>query len=361
MGFLSNFHISNIIIVLSIFLFIMFFIEWKYKIRIKPSEELSQLQFLVLLFFIVICLFAFIAEVNEDNIRRMGRERGPSNHIYKPLKVAIWLGLITFSHYFNLWWIWEKPFFKKETQNQIDKFEIYWSRICYHITTIIIVFCILSEIGLMISVDWKKSFELAFTTHKGYVKIGEQTWMLKNLDVDTFRNGEKIFHAKTDSQWLQAAKEKQPAWCYFNNNSNNGSKCGRLYNFYAISNWRGLAPEGWHIPEYSELETLKTFLGQSRKMKLKNEWKNNMMETNESAFSAVPSGLRDTDGKFLLNGLNRDNGPFLGIWSATESDYDVWIKYDDYAWILYLESNNDNIEMTREQKNIGLPVRCIKN
>ena len=49
------------------------------------------------------------------------------------------------------------------------------------------------------------------------IKIGDQIWMVKNLDVDTFKNGEPILEAKTEEEWVNAGKKKRPAWCYYDN------------------------------------------------------------------------------------------------------------------------------------------------
>jgi uncharacterized protein (TIGR02145 family) len=88
------------------------------------------------------------------------------------------------------------------------------------------------------------------------VNILGQTWMKSNLDVVMFRNGDYIQQAKTDEAWKGAAKRKEPAWCYYNNDKTNGSKHGKLYNWYAVNDPRGLAPAGWHIPAKSEFEKL---------------------------------------------------------------------------------------------------------
>jgi uncharacterized protein (TIGR02145 family) len=63
------------------------------------------------------------------------------------------------------------------------------------------------------------------------IKIGNQTWMLKNLDVDTFRNGDAIPEVKTEEEWIRAGKKKQPSWCYYDNDPTNGEKHGKLYNW----------------------------------------------------------------------------------------------------------------------------------
>ena len=93
------------------------------------------------------------------------------------------------------------------------------------------------------------------------VTIGSQTWTTKNLDVATFRNGDAIPQAKTDEEWKAAGRNKQPAWCYYENDPKNGTKYGKLYNWYAVNDARGLAPAGWHIPTDEEWTVLSTFLG----------------------------------------------------------------------------------------------------
>ncbi len=89
------------------------------------------------------------------------------------------------------------------------------------------------------------------------VKVGKEVWMQKNLDVITFRNGDSIFNAKTDKEWLWAAQNKMPAWCYYNNDEILGKKYGVLYNVYAVLDERGLAPKGWRLSTVKDWEYLK--------------------------------------------------------------------------------------------------------
>ena len=120
--------------------------------------------------------------------------------------------------------------------------------------------------------------------------------MSKNLDVNRFRNGDPIRHAKTVEEWENAANNKQPAWCYYDNDPSNGEKYGKLYNWYAVRDSRGLAPKGFHIPTDDEWEILTTFLGGNDvagiKMKKKIGWGENYIGTNSSGFSALPGGYR---------------------------------------------------------------------
>ena len=54
----------------------------------------------------------------------------------------------------------------------------------------------------------------SFISFSQTVTIGSQVWMNKNLDVNTFRNGDTIPEVKTIEDWVKAGENKQPAWCY---------------------------------------------------------------------------------------------------------------------------------------------------
>ena len=79
------------------------------------------------------------------------------------------------------------------------------------------------------------------------VVIGNDEWMTENLSVKKFNNGDPIPEAKTDADWLKAGQDKSPAWCYQNNDPANEKSYGILYNYYAVSDERGLLPEGFHL------------------------------------------------------------------------------------------------------------------
>src|SRR4029078_13418598 len=84
------------------------------------------------------------------------------------------------------------------------------------------------------------------------IKINDQVWMLENLAVDHFRNGDSIPEAKTVDEWVGSGREGKAAWCYYENNIDSGAKYGKLYNWYAVNHPRGIAPGGWHVPSDSE-------------------------------------------------------------------------------------------------------------
>ncbi|NBV92468.1 MAG: hypothetical protein EBR91_09900 [Flavobacteriia bacterium] len=184
------------------------------------------------------------------------------------------------------------------------------------------------------------------------VTIGKQVWMTKNLEVDEFRNGDPIPQAKSAAQWVKAGENHQPAWCYYKNNPKNGKKYGKLYNWYAVSDPRGLAPKGYHIPTDAEWTVLTDYLGgessADKKMKSASGWFENGNGTNSSGFSGLPGGYCSYDGTFYSIGK-------LGYWwSATEFATCL-------AWLRYLYYNDDNVYRDNYSKDIGLSVRCLEN
>lgn len=93
------------------------------------------------------------------------------------------------------------------------------------------------------------------------VQIGNQIWTTQNLSTDTFRNGDPIPHIQTSGEWREAAENQQPAWTYYQNDTANGEKFGKLYNWHAVNDPRGLAPEGWRIPDNDDWAELVNYLG----------------------------------------------------------------------------------------------------
>lgn len=186
--------------------------------------------------------------------------------------------------------------------------------------------------------------------------IGTQQWMQKNLEVTKYRNGDEIPFEPDGNRWSQLTTG---AWCYYNNVQSNGITYGKLYNWYAVNDPRGLAPLGWHIPNNDEWKTLSTFLGGTSEAggKMKTigniSWKSpNTGATNECGFSALPGGCAAPygGGALLI-------GEEAWWWSSSQSTTSSTIaffnqlKYSDKT--LYLNSQSD--------KKRGLSVRCVKD
>jgi uncharacterized protein (TIGR02145 family) len=183
------------------------------------------------------------------------------------------------------------------------------------------------------------------------VKIGNQEWASENLNVSTFRNGDAIPEAQTSEAWFKAGEEGKPAWCYSEKNPENGNKYGRLYNWYAVNDARGLAPSGWHIPSDAEWTTLTDNLGgeyeAGHKMKSQG-WDDHGNGSNASGFSGLPGGNRGSSGTFDYVG---DYGSW---WSSTE-------YRTGNAWSRYLGYGSGVVDRYSNNKAGGFSVRCLRD
>ncbi|MEY3559976.1 MAG: hypothetical protein RL512_1320 [Bacteroidota bacterium] len=217
------------------------------------------------------------------------------------------------------------------------------------------------------------------------VKIGNQVWMTKNLDVSTFRNGDPIPQAKTDEEWIKAGKNGQPAWCYYNNDSKNSTNCGKLYNWFAVNDPRGLAPSGWRIPTESDWKRLETYLGNGFKengwqankpiaLQLKNSFgwgsdgrTKDVNGNNSSGFSCNPCGMRaGNDGYFGGGPTSLESKYGFGlssfIWFSTvvSSSPNGVSNNSAFGSFMSYDSNSSG-GCTIFPKYHGASVRCIKD
>jgi uncharacterized protein (TIGR02145 family) len=204
-----------------------------------------------------------------------------------------------------------------------------------------------------ITLSGKYKAEVSIQRMAPWVKIGSQVWTTENLNVSTFRNGDPIPEAKTKEEWVRAGENKQPAWCYYDNDPKNGAKYGKLYNWYAVNDSRGLAPVGYHIPSDDEWTKLHNFLGgdlvAGSKIKSTSGWENNGNGTNSSGFSGLPGGLRDYYGYYYNIGN-------LGYWwSASEFS-------TNEAYSRYLNEMYDYLNRSKYvYKEKGFSVRCLRD
>ncbi len=214
----------------------------------------------------------------------------------------------------------------------------YFSRICMiSFVTLVLFSCSNAQ-------DQEKN---SFPT----VRIGAQEWMAENLNTSTFRNGDPIPEVKDAEAWRLAAESHQPAWCYYENDPANESY-GKLYNFYAVEDPRGLAPEGWHVSAESEwatlVETLVTNNTLATRMKNNTGWAGDGSGTNESGFSAIPAG-----GRGVVTGF-RGLGNVAVFWSST-SVGDLMANYR------VIHGGRTTTYLEEDYKGSGFSVRCVQN
>ena len=184
------------------------------------------------------------------------------------------------------------------------------------------------------------------------VTIGKQIWMAENLNVDEFRNGDPIPEAKTNEEWQNMGEQNEAAWCYYDNDPANGIKYGKLYNWYAVADSRGLCPAGWHLPSDGEWTQLTKTLGGDNdtgsKMKSANGWSDGGNGTNSSGLSSLPGGLRSDVGTYYSIGNH-------GIWwSSTEFS-------TSSAWFRLLVYSDGNVLRENGLMRNGFSVRCVRD
>ena len=181
------------------------------------------------------------------------------------------------------------------------------------------------------------------------VTIGNQVWTSKNLDVSTYRNGDVIPQVQDKNAW---ANLTTGAWCYYDNDPSNGTKYGKLYNWYAVNDPRGLAPNGYHIPTDEDWTKLTDYLGgvseAGTKMKSTSGWSYYGNGTNSSGFLSLPGGTRANNGIFYSVG---GNGYW---WSSKENE-----TYS--AWARRLWCNGDFVSRDEGSKLSGHSVRCLRD
>lgn len=237
-----------------------------------------------------------------------------------------------------------------------------------------------------------------------FVNINGTTWLAENLQAKTFNNGESIYFAKTDKEWKEAAVSNKPAWRFYNYDPKNGEIFGYEYNWYAVVDSRGIAPDGYIIPDKTDYENLVNHFGgwnvAAFKLKSKIGWgdfclggeqlvkcpncsnwsagyrkivpchkckgnqtvkistpivKKSGNGNNFSGFSAIPTwiGLYSCDYDYGLMKPKSKN--YLGQsvwWTRTPGDGD-----SKFAKALKIENTN-NIYFENEFKYEGYSVRC---
>jgi uncharacterized protein (TIGR02145 family) len=182
------------------------------------------------------------------------------------------------------------------------------------------------------------------------VTICNQTWTKSNLNVSHYRNGDEIPQVTDPTQW---ANLTTGAWCYYNNDPANGAIYGKMYNWYAINDPRGLAPQGWHVPTDTEWNTLISCLGGNAvaggKMKEVGTtyWSTpNLGATNSSRFTGLPGGQRNYFGNFETIQIG-------SWWSSSE--------IGNFAYQRSIFYDTTTVVRSGLGKLTGIYVRCIKD
>ena len=189
------------------------------------------------------------------------------------------------------------------------------------------------------------------------IVIGTQEWMAENLNTSVYRNGDAIVTDLDNSAW---GATTSGAWSYYNNDASYACPYGKLYNWFACTDPRGLCPTGWHVPSDSEWTSLTNFLGglsvaggplksTGTAIDSNGLWTSlNVGATNSSGFSGPPCGYRNGTGNFGAMGVQSY------LWCSTQS---VAIG----GWVRVLFDNNGTVARSNNYKVGGYSVRCVRD
>ena len=192
------------------------------------------------------------------------------------------------------------------------------------------------------------------------VVIGSQEWMAENLKTKLYCNNDSIAFNSGDKDWL-----------IYNNNPQNDSIYGKLYNYQAVKNSSGLCPCGWHVPTTNEFAMLVNYLGgffeASRKLMSKGTledidglWKKSTQNsysggTNTSGFEAVPGGEATVNEDFWF----KDSLAVFWVISLTENYDEAYIIHYDGNYVGKRTFNNSTFQKSSE--NWYFSIRCLRD
>lgn len=227
----------------------------------------------------------------------------------------------------------------------------------------------------VVVVKFKPQYELITDVEGNDYRVfqfGSQVWMIQNLNTSSLNNGEPIIQAQSVDEWMNAWESEQPAWAYYDGDTDLGDAYGKLYNTFAANNSK-LCPEGWHIPSDEEWMILEMFLGMSEADAVLFNYRDpnvaeNMMSyrispqehprwdavspnSNKSGFSAIPGGYR-------VGIANPEYGQTQeGEFMKLEVEAPIWAT-DNSARAFV---NNRGIYRGRDPGGFGFACRCIKD
>ena len=204
------------------------------------------------------------------------------------------------------------------------------------------------------------------------VALDNTLWMAENLRVKTFRNGDLMFQAQSADDWIRASENKEPAWCYYEDE--NGMDVNTiLYNWYAVTDARGIAPLGCHVPDVAEFASLVKSAGgifsADEFLMSDNGWEGDTKDRSSAAsgFDAYPVGSRYAalGASFYWN-EDKSFGKYTNFWTTnslnnkrkSQHAHRIGLSFDRDHVINDFELNRFT-EHDLNLKGNGYSVRCV--
>jgi uncharacterized protein (TIGR02145 family) len=174
------------------------------------------------------------------------------------------------------------------------------------------------------------------------IQIGNQIWLNENLVTTIFQNGDSVLEVKSAKEWQDALINKKPAFCFYDFDSTHVRENGKIYNWYAITDQRGLSPEGWYIPTSKDVELFESVVNSlaNRNWSFLERW-------NRLGFEVQSGGNCTPKGSF--NNIDSHSN----WWTIDEDQTNSWSKFG----IGWYSGNDYSSEIG---KQYGFSVRCIK-
>ena len=175
--------------------------------------------------------------------------------------------------------------------------------------------------------------------HYAVMQIGNQLWTTDNLKTIRYRNGDTIPNITENDKWN---KMTSGAFRNYYDIKKYVETYGRLYNWYAVNDQRGLAPKGWHIPDEKEWSRMQNAV------------------MHNSADSLLTIGNQMKEAPLSTAGFCDPQGGFGNL--GTEGYW--WLSAENdkvTAWYTYLLYRQSSVSLTTCNKNHGFAVRCVKN
>lgn len=181
------------------------------------------------------------------------------------------------------------------------------------------------------------------------IQIGSQCWTKENLKVSKYADNTAIPAVSLAADWTNL---NNGAWSNYNNNSQLNATYGKLYNWFAVTNSKGVCPAGWHVPDQNEISTAASFLGgyaaAGGKMKSTTLWNApNTGATNSSGFSSIAGGQRQSSGTYSGQGTE------AGFWTVSNGEGGA-IRFS-------MANDTEILTSTGVVQRSGQSVRCVKD
>lgn len=182
-----------------------------------------------------------------------------------------------------------------------------------------------------------------------FISIGGLDWVSHNIDAATFRNGEPIPIIDDAVAWEKAGKAGLPAMTIYQGPGDRPGKWGRLYNYAAVIDARGLCPDGWRVPDDGDWAHLERELGSSSaalRLRARSGWLRGT-GLDDVGFAALPAGFRTQRGDYFLGGR------VAYFWSASE------VSPQETTAQMLFDYDNKIFRIVYD-KSMGMSLRCVR-